>query len=68
MNTAIGQLTVVQVSLLGALAGLLGNAGYLLTLLLGFKNLLEDDIGHLRILMKQVIDLLFNEITYELIE
>ena len=68
MDAAVSQFAVMQVGLLGTLTGLLGYAGYLLALLLGLQDLLEDDIGHLGILVQQVIDLLLDKITYKLIE
>ena len=68
MDAAIGQFAVVKVGFLGTLTGLLGYAGYLLALFLGFKDLFEYHVGYLRLLVKQVIDLFLYEISHKLIE
>ena len=41
VDAAVGQLSVVQIGLFGTLTGLLGYAGYLLALFLGFKIFLS---------------------------
>ncbi len=51
MYSAVAELAVVQACLLRHLARLLGHAGHFLAQLLAFGHLLEDDVGHFRILV-----------------
>ena len=64
MDTAVAQLTVMQISLLRTFTRKLRNASHSLTLLLTLRNLLYDDFRNVRIAMQIVIHLLLDEITY----
>ncbi len=64
---AVAQLAVVQVCLLRHLACLLRHACHRLALALALRHLLQDDIGHGRVLVQVVVHLLLHEVANELV-
>ena len=68
MYAAVAQLAVVQAGLLRHLAGLLCHACHLLAQLLALGDLLQDDVGHVGVLVEVVIDLFLDEVANELVD
>ncbi len=64
MYAAVAQLAVVQVGLLGALAGQLGDAGHGLALLLALLYLLHHHLGGVGVLVQVVVHLLLDEVAH----
>ena len=64
MDTAIAKFTVMQVRLLGTLASQFGHTGHGLSFPFRRSNLLEHGVGNLRILVQEIVHLLFDEITH----
>ena len=67
MYAAVAQFTVVQVSLLGALACQFRNARHSLSLLLAFRNLLQHLLCDVGILMQEVIHFGLYEVAHVLV-
>ena len=65
---AITQLAVVQVGFLAHLARFLGHTSHCLALTLALRHLLQDDFGHIRILVQEVIYLALHEVAYEFVD
>ena len=66
MYAAVEQLFVVQVHLLCLFAGFFGDAGHGFAVPFAFLHLLQDYVGHLKVAVKIVVKLLFDEVAYEL--
>ena len=67
MDAAVAQLLVIQRHLLGALASLLGNSGYRLTLFFAFLYLGKHRFGYQRLLVQEVVELALDEVVDEFI-
>ena len=68
VDAAVTQLTVVQVSFLGTLTGYLRDAGNGLAFFFGFLDFLQQDFGHIGMLVEVVVYLLFYEIAHKLVD
>ena len=66
VDAAVTQLAVVQVDLLGALAGQLGHAGDGLALLLRLLNLAQQGVGRVGRLVEVVVYFFLHEVAHEL--
>ena len=67
VNAAVAQLTVVQVGLLGTLAGQFRNAGNGLALRFAFLYLLADHFCHVEVLVEEVVHVFFDKVAHKLI-
>ena len=68
VDAAVAQLTVVQVGFLGTLTGYLRDAGNGLAFFFGFLDFLQQDFGHIGMLVEVVVYLLFYEIAHKLVD
>ena len=68
MDTAVAQLAVVEVGLLGPFAGQLCHPGDGLALLLALLDFLKEDVGRVGVAVQIVVNLLFHEVAHELVD
>ena len=68
VDVAVAQFLVVQTGFLGALTCQLGHAGNGFTLLFALLDFLLNDFGNIQIFVQKVVDLLFDEVAYKLID
>ena len=68
VDAAVAQLAVVQIGLLATFAGQLCHAGHGLAFAFAVLHLLQDDVGHVGILVQVVVHLLLDEVADELVD
>ena len=68
MDAAVAQFTVVQVRLLGTLAGKFRHACDGLAFLFRFLYLLLDCFGYVCVLVEEVVHFLFDEVAYVFVD
>ena len=61
VKAAVAELAVVQVGFFGALVGQLFHAGHVLALPLALLDALAQSVGHVRVFVQVVVEVLFHE-------
>ena len=67
MYAAVAQFTVVQIGFLSHFACLFGHACHLFANLFAFGHLLQDDVGHVGVLVQVVVHLALDEVADEFV-